>query len=71
MSDADSIKELVEEANATFGGVDILVNNAGGTGRTLAFDELTDEDWMELLEFNILSAVRLTRAVLPGMREKR
>lgn len=71
MSDADAIKELVGKTNAAFGGADILVNNAGGTGRTLAFDELTDEDWTEVLELNILSAVRLTRAVLPGMREKR
>lgn len=70
MSDAGEINGLVEEVEAGFGGVDILVNNAGGVGRPLAFEELSDEDWTGVLEFNLLSAVRVTRAMLPNMRER-
>jgi 3-oxoacyl-[acyl-carrier protein] reductase len=56
---------------ARFGTVDILVNNAGGTGRRSPFHELSDEEWFEILDLNLISAVRLTRAVLPHMRRQR
>lgn len=70
MSDATEIKELAEETVSRFGTVDILVNNAGGVESPSPFEELSDEDWLEALELNLLSAVRLTRAVLPQMRER-
>jgi NAD(P)-dependent dehydrogenase (short-subunit alcohol dehydrogenase family) len=51
------------------GAVDILVNNVGQC-RARAFDELSDEDWLNTFELNFLSAVRAARLVLPGMRER-
>ena len=66
----EDVENIVEETINRFGNVDILVNNAGGVGNPAAFDELTDEEWKEVLELNLLSAVRLTRAVLPHMREQ-
>jgi NAD(P)-dependent dehydrogenase (short-subunit alcohol dehydrogenase family) len=66
----DEVEKLVEETIARFGNVDILVNNAGGIGRPASFEELSDEEWFEVLDLNLLSAVRLTRAVLPYMREQ-
>jgi NAD(P)-dependent dehydrogenase (short-subunit alcohol dehydrogenase family) len=55
-----------------FGGVDILVNSVGGSsapgGGALA---LSDEDWQLELNTNLLAAVRLDRAFLPGMLERR
>ena len=61
-------EELVGAATAAFGRVDCLVNNVGGTNiRNL--DELTDDDWQASFELNLLSAVRMTRAAVPGMRE--
>lgn len=62
------VEKLVEEAVVSFGKVDILVNNAGGIGRPASFEELSDEEWLEVLDLNVLSAVRLSRAVLPYMR---
>jgi len=67
---ADDVQRLISEAEGHFGPVEILVNNAGGVGRPAAFDELSDEEWFEVLDLNLISAVRLTRAVLPGMQEK-
>jgi NAD(P)-dependent dehydrogenase (short-subunit alcohol dehydrogenase family) len=61
--------ELIAAAVAAFGRVDCLVNNVGGTG-IRKLEELTDEDWQASFELNLMSAVRATRAVLPGMKER-
>jgi 3-oxoacyl-[acyl-carrier protein] reductase len=68
---ADEVERLIEETVARFGTVDILVNNAGGTGRRSHFHELADEEWFEILDLNLISAVRLTRGVLPYMQRQR
>ncbi|MEA5598383.1 SDR family NAD(P)-dependent oxidoreductase [Rivularia sp. UHCC 0363] len=52
-----------------FGKVDILVNAAGITGATGDFLEISDEDWHEALEVDLMSAVRVCRAFIPSMRE--
>jgi 3-oxoacyl-[acyl-carrier protein] reductase len=52
------------------GKVDILVNNAGITRDNLAV-RLKDEDWQAVLEVNLTSAFRLSRAVLRGMMKAR
>lgn len=48
---------------------DILVNNLG-TATPKPFGELTDEDWLKLFNFNVMSGVRLTRRYLPGMVDR-
>jgi 3-oxoacyl-[acyl-carrier protein] reductase len=68
---ADEVERLIDETVARFGTVEVLVNNAGGTGRRSPFHELSDEEWFEVLDLNLISAVRLTRAVLPHMRRQR
>jgi 3-oxoacyl-[acyl-carrier protein] reductase len=62
-------EELIAAAVAAFGRVDCLVNNVGGTS-IRKFDELTDDDWQASFELNLMSAVRATRAALPGMKER-
>jgi NAD(P)-dependent dehydrogenase (short-subunit alcohol dehydrogenase family) len=69
LSRPDAPARLVAETEARFGRVDRLVNNVGGT-RIRQLDELTDEDWQASFELNLMSAVRTTRAALPGMRER-
>src|ERR1700761_9579047 len=59
----------VEAILAATGKVDILVNNAGWFEPKDAF-EITDEDWHKVFDINVLSGVRLTRALAPYMREK-
>jgi NAD(P)-dependent dehydrogenase (short-subunit alcohol dehydrogenase family) len=51
---------------AAAGDVDILVNNLG-TARPKPFSEITDEDWLDLFQFNVMSGVRMTRHHLPQM----
>jgi 3-oxoacyl-[acyl-carrier protein] reductase len=67
---AEDIKRLVDAANERFGRIDILVTNAGGppAGR---FEQLTHEQWENAIRLTLLSAVELTRQVLPGMKGRR
>jgi len=63
---------VAAQAMEILGGLDIVVHCVGAsfakTGGALA---LTDDDWMQTLSTNLLSAVRLDRAILPGMAEQR
>ena len=59
---------VAAKALETLGRVDILVNNVGGSSAPSGgFAALTDEDWFETLNTNLLAAVRLDRALLPQM----
>jgi 3-oxoacyl-[acyl-carrier protein] reductase len=57
------------QAAVELGGPDVLVSNAGGNRRK-PFVDTTDADWLELLELNLLSGLRLARAALPLMRAR-
>lgn len=70
LSDKAQTEALVPAAEATLGGLDILVNNAGIT-RDMLFMRLKDEDWDAVLNVNLTSAFRLSRAALRGMMRKR
>ena len=64
------IEPLVERALERFGKIDILINNAGiGTPRSLA--KTPPDAIRRELEVNLVGAILLTRAVLPGMLERR
>jgi len=75
LSDPDAPAAVVAHAVDVFGGLDVLVNNAGGPppGVSLprfSFLPLTDDDWREMFEFNLFSAVRACRAAIPVMVER-
>lgn len=58
-------ERVIAEAAA----VDVLVNNVG-VAYQRDFLEVSDEQWQELWDLNVMSYVRATRAALPGMRER-
>jgi NAD(P)-dependent dehydrogenase (short-subunit alcohol dehydrogenase family) len=67
---ADQVKNLVAEAVKTLGGLDLLVHNAGAARVYLGGAEtIPDEEWQDSLDIHFLSAVRLTNAALPALRE--
>lgn len=70
LSDAGSVEALPKAAAAAMGGVDILVNNAGITRDNL-FMRMSDDEWAQVIEVNLTSAFRLSRAVLRGMMKAR
>ncbi len=61
---------FLERVVSELGPVDVLVNNVGSSP-SRNFQRMTDEQWLELVNLNLMAAVRCTRAVLPGMRERR
>ena len=65
VSTAAGCAKLVEEA----GDVDILVNNAG-IFEPKDFFEIPDADWTRFFEINVMSGVRLSRALMPAMLKK-
>jgi 3-oxoacyl-[acyl-carrier protein] reductase len=71
VSTAEGTERFYRESVKAFGQVDILVNNVGGTRGGRDFDSATDQDWVDTLDLNLLSAVRTTRLSLPGMKERR
>lgn len=70
VTDTVAVKEAVRAAETHFGGIDILVNNAGHM-LTGAVEEVTEEHAKAQMDVNFFGALWTTRAVLPGMRQRR
>lgn len=63
-------ERLAQEAVARLGKVDILISNAGWN-ITQTVDRIRDEDWDSLVELNVTSSMVLSRALAPGMMQRR
>ena len=70
VTDAAGITAAVAAANERFGRIDVLVNNAG-YGYQASIEEGDDAEIRAQFETNVFGLFALTRAVLPGMRERR
>ena len=70
LSNEKDINKMIENIIKKHGRIDVLVNNTGGP-KAGFFDEINDDDWISTFESTFLSAVRLTRAVLPSMRRNK
>jgi 3-oxoacyl-[acyl-carrier protein] reductase len=70
VSKAEDISAWHQATVARFGAVDILVTNTGGPPAA-RFLDLTEDQWRAGIEGVLLNVVRLSRLVLPGMRERR
>ncbi|AYN02032.1 SDR family oxidoreductase [Chryseobacterium sp. 3008163] len=72
LSTAQGTQKVVDEVLQQFGKLDILVNNLGGSDtKGGGFTVLTDEDWMQSFQTNLMSPVRLDRGFLPQMIERK
>jgi 3-oxoacyl-[acyl-carrier protein] reductase len=70
LSDPGAPAALVDEARASLGPIDCLVNNVGQAYQA-GFEELSDSQWDEMWQLNVMSFVRTINAVLPDMRGRR
>ena len=68
VTEADAADRIVAECLERFGRIDVLVNNAG-TSKARALDDLTDADWAEQWDLNVMAPMRLMRAVAPRMAD--
>ncbi|MBP0624285.1 3-oxoacyl-ACP reductase FabG [Cupriavidus consociatus] len=70
VNDAAACDALIDEIVKTHGGIGVLVNNAGITQDQLAM-RMKDEDWVAVIQTNLTSVFRLSRAVLRPMMKAR
>jgi NAD(P)-dependent dehydrogenase (short-subunit alcohol dehydrogenase family) len=70
MTQRQAVDQLAQDALELFGAVDILVNNAG-SNIPEPIDQVSDDKWDQILELNLTSCMRLTRALVPRMKERR
>ena len=71
LSKPEETRKVSEEILKTYGGIDILINNLGGSETPGGgFGVLSDGDWEDTIQINLLAPVRLDRALLPAMIKK-
>ena len=70
VSDAGSVRAMVEAARARFGRIDVLVNNAAvfATLKPQPFDEIPEAEWDRVMAVNVKGVWNCARAVVPAMR---
>jgi 3-oxoacyl-[acyl-carrier protein] reductase len=70
VSDPDSMQALLTDITDKYGSVDILINNAGITRDNLLM-RMKDEEWQSIMDTNLTSIFKMSKAVLRGMMKKR
>jgi 3-oxoacyl-[acyl-carrier protein] reductase len=70
LAEAGAAGALIAEASERLGPVDVLVNNVGAAYQ-LSFEDVSDRQWDEMWQLNVMSYVRAIRAALPAMRGRR
>lgn len=68
--DAEDVELILQKIESEFGAISILVNNAGITRDSLAM-RLKDDDWDDVIETNLKSVFRVTKAAMRGMMKAR
>lgn len=68
-TDAEALESAVERAERDLGPVDVLFNNVGQSAREKVgpFVESEEETWRSVLEISLMTTLRLSRLVAPGM----
>lgn len=70
VTDGDSVVETLKAIKEDFGDVDILVNNAGITRDNLLM-RMKDDEWQDIIDTNLTSIFKLSKAVMRPMMKKR
>lgn len=71
VTDPKDVDHLMRKIKDEVGAVDILVNNVGSVGKTGNFEDIDEEVYLKVYDLNVVPMVRMTKAVLPGMKEKK
>lgn len=71
VADTLQVKEMVKVTVEAFGTVDILVNNAGIGSVSLPFEEITDEQWEQMIKVDLTAPFYVCREVIPYMKEQK
>jgi NAD(P)-dependent dehydrogenase (short-subunit alcohol dehydrogenase family) len=69
MTDENSVRAFIEFVKAETSTIDVLINNAGTMLGRFPADELTSEQYQNLVNLNQTSVVQITRALIPSLRQ--
>lgn len=68
LSDSNDIEKVIGSVLNDFGQIDVIVNNAG-IWKEAAIDQMTLEEWNEMMNINLTSTYLITKLVVPGMKK--
>lgn len=69
VTDTDQVEAFISETVETYGRIDVVVNNVGGS-RWTPLADISDTEWHEILDLNLVSAARVNRRVIPEMKKQ-
>ena len=71
VGDAGQVARLGETLDAAWGGLDVIVNNAGIGGPRAPVEEVSDEDWADVMRVNVTGMFHIVRQFAPGLKAQR
>ena len=71
VSNRGDVASMADAARRQFGEIDILVNNAGIAGRAAPLEDITDQDWDQMMDIDLKSVYLCAQAVIPAMKARR
>ena len=69
--DEAQVPQTIEQVLNKYGAIDILVNSAGAINDPVHFHDMSDSDIKKLIDVNMYGVFKMTKGVLPGMRENK
>ena len=69
ITDEEAVNRSVAEIDSGIGPIDILINNAG-VARRKNFEDMSLDDWSYVMDINVTGAFLVTKAVVPGMKQR-
>ncbi len=69
VTDTGQVEAFISETVKTYGKIDVVVNNVGGS-RWTPLEDISDTEWHEILDLNLVSAARVNRRVIPEMKKQ-
>lgn len=69
VTDSEQVDAFISETLDRFTRIDVVINNVGGS-RWTPLNEISDDEWHEILDLNLVSAARINRHVIPAMQKQ-
>ena len=69
VTDGEQVDAFIAETVETYGGINVVVNNVGGS-RWTPLEDISDTEWHEILDLNLVSGARVNRRAIPEMKKQ-
>jgi 3-oxoacyl-[acyl-carrier protein] reductase len=71
ITNESQVRQAIDQISGHYGKIDILVNNAGAINDPIHFHEMSESDWMELVNTNLFGTFKITKSVIIKMLESK